>query len=77
MPLTRENPFTRESGRGLGPGNRNFFGPCEMASREANAIWGLKKSRFPGPNPLPLAQVMDLLATKALRTGPYQSEVPR
>jgi hypothetical protein len=31
--------------------------------------------RFPGPNPLPLAQVMDLPASKALRTGPYQSEV--
>ncbi len=21
-----------ESGRGVGPGNRDFFGPCEMAS---------------------------------------------
>ncbi len=24
--------ITRASGRGLGPGNRDFFGPCEMAS---------------------------------------------
>ncbi len=23
--------ITRASGRGLGPGNLNFFGPCEMA----------------------------------------------
>jgi hypothetical protein len=30
-----------------------------------------KNSRFPGPNPLPLALVMDLHASKALRTGPY------
>ncbi len=24
--------ITRASGRGWGPGNRDFFGPCEMAS---------------------------------------------
>ncbi len=24
--------ITRASGRGLGPGNRDFFGPCEIAS---------------------------------------------
>ncbi len=30
-------------GGGLGPGNRDFFGPCEMASsRLASAIWGPK-----------------------------------
>jgi hypothetical protein len=30
--------ITRASGRGLGPGNRDFFGPCEMASsRKASA----------------------------------------
>ncbi len=29
------------------------------------------------PNPLPLAQVMDLPATKAVSTGPYESEVHR
>ncbi len=32
--------ITRASGRGLGPGNREFFGPCEMtSSRQAIAIW--------------------------------------
>jgi hypothetical protein len=33
----------RTSGRGLGPGNREFFGPCEMvSSRKVSAIWGPK-----------------------------------
>ncbi len=33
--------ITRASGRGLDPGNRDFFGPCEMAlSHWASAIWG-------------------------------------
>jgi hypothetical protein len=37
--------ITRASGRGLGPENQDFFGPCEMASsRWASAIWGPKKS---------------------------------
>jgi hypothetical protein len=31
--------ITRASGRGLGPGNQDFFGPCEMASsRQASAV---------------------------------------
>jgi hypothetical protein len=43
---------------GLGTGNLDFFGPCEMASsRQASAIWGPNKSRFTGPNPLPLAHL--------------------
>jgi hypothetical protein len=68
----------RASGKGLGPDNHDFFVPCEMASsRQASAIWGPKKLSFPRPNPFPLAQVMDLHASKALRTGPYQSEVHR
>ncbi len=36
--------ITGASGWGLGPGNRDFFGPCEMASsRLASAIWGPNK----------------------------------
>ncbi len=63
--------ITRVSERGLGPGNQDFFGPCEMSSsRQASAISGRKKSRFPGP---PAAQVMDLPAC----AGPYQWEVHR
>jgi hypothetical protein len=42
--------ITRASGGGggWGPGNRYFFGPCEMmtSSRQASAIWGPKKSRL-------------------------------
>ncbi len=41
------------------------------------AIWGPKKSRFPGPKPLPLAQVMDMHASKTLCTGLYKSYVHR
>jgi len=52
----------RASERGLGPGNRDFFGPCEMTlSRQASAIWAEK--RLPGPNLLPHAQLMDLPAS--------------
>ncbi len=55
---------------GLGPGNRDFFEPCEMEwNRQASAIWTPKKSRFPGPNPFPLGQVIDLPASKALVQG--------
>ncbi len=33
------NSITRASGRWLGPGNRGFFGPCEVASNcQASAI---------------------------------------
>ena len=52
---------------GLDPGHRYIFGPCEKASgRQASAIWGPKTSRFSGPNPLPLAQVMDMSASKII-----------
>jgi hypothetical protein len=71
--------ITRASWRGLGPGNRDSFGPCEMAlSRQQSAVWDPKKSRFPGPNRLPLP------ASKALSTGPinhrlgsFLHELPR
>jgi len=63
----RVDYITRASGRGLGPGNREFFGPCETASsRQASAIWGSKNFRFLGSNSLPLAQVMDLPASKTI-----------
>jgi hypothetical protein len=39
MQLMRAVSITRASGRGMGPGNRDFFGPYEMAStRQASAI---------------------------------------
>jgi hypothetical protein len=79
MLLMRANPLREQVGGGWGgPGNQDFFGLCEMASNcQESAIWGPKKSRFPGPNPLPLTQVMYLPAAKTLRTGPHQSEVHR
>ncbi len=43
--------ITWASGRGLGPGNFDFFGPCQMASSRA-ITQGLKKSRFPTPSHL-------------------------
>ncbi len=61
--------ITRASGRGLGHGKWEFYGPCEteMAlSRYASAIWGPKNLRFLGPNPLSLVQVMDLPASKII-----------
>ncbi len=36
---------------------------------------GPKNSQFPGPNPLPLALVMDMHASKTLCTGVYKSQV--
>ncbi len=60
----------RASGRVLGPLK------WQLAVRKV-LPFGAQMLRFPGPNPLPLAQVMDLPASKALLTGPYQSEVHR
>jgi hypothetical protein len=62
--------ITLASGRGLGPGNLEFFGPQMALAYQLNAIsQGPKNSRFPRPNPLPLALVMDLHASKTLCTG--------
>jgi hypothetical protein len=66
--------ITRAGGRGLGPGNLEFFGPQMALDFRLDVIsQGPKNSRFPGPNPVPLALVMDLQASKTLRTGPYKS----
>ncbi len=66
-----------DEGRGFGgkaskykntPVSATFLGPKWL-----NAIsQGPKKSRFPGPNPLLLALIMDLHASKTLHTGPYK-----
>jgi hypothetical protein len=44
------------------------------SSGKASAIWNTKNSRFPGPNPLPLAQVMDMHASKTL--GDFMHKKP-
>ncbi len=70
-------------------GAYDLYGPIHNAFDAGKSItrasgkgfglpFGAQKLRFSGPNPLPLAQVMDLPASKALLTGPlYQSEVHR
>jgi hypothetical protein len=53
--------ITCASGRGLGPANFEFFGSKMTLAYRLNAIsQGPKNSRFPGPNPVPLALIMDL-----------------
>ncbi len=54
-----------------------YTAPCIMIwMREYEGKWegvGPWKSRFPGPNPFPLTQVMDMNASKTLCTGLYES----
>jgi hypothetical protein len=59
--------ITRASGRGLGRGNLEFLGLKMALAYQLDAISrGPKNSRFPGLIPLPLAQVMDLPASKVI-----------
>jgi hypothetical protein len=54
--------ITWASGKGLGPGNLDFFRLQMALTYKLDAIsQGPKKSRFPGPKPLPLALLMDVL----------------
>jgi hypothetical protein len=63
----RAASITWASGRGEGPGNLEFFGPQMTLAYRLDAIsQGSKKSRFPGPNPLPLALVMDAARIKSI-----------
>ncbi len=62
--------ITWARGRGLDPGNLEFFEPqMGLAYRLAAISQGPKSSLFPGPNPLPLALVMKLHTSKTLLTG--------
>jgi len=59
--------ITWANGRGLCPGNLKFFGPQKALAYRLDAIsQGPTNSQFPGPNPLSLAPIMDLLASKTL-----------
>ncbi len=62
--------IARTIGRGLCPGNRDFLGPVKLhrADRRVTS-GGPKRSRFPGPNPLPLALVMDAARIKSITHG--------
>ncbi len=47
--------ITRASGKGLGPGILDFFGPQMALAYRLDAIsQGPKNSQIPGPNPLPI-----------------------
>jgi hypothetical protein len=62
--------ITRGSGRRLGPGILEFFGPQMALAYRLDAIsQGPKNSRIPGPNLLPLPLIMDMHASKTLSTG--------
>jgi hypothetical protein len=51
-----------------------FFGPQMALAYRLDAIsQGPKNSQFPGPNPLPLALVMDMHTSKTLYTGLYET----
>jgi len=68
--------ITWGSGRGLGPGILVFFWPQMALAYLLNAIsQGPKNSGIPGPNPLPLPQVMYMHPFKTLCTGLYKSQV--
>jgi hypothetical protein len=57
-------------GGGGGWGRASFLGPqIALAYRLAAISQGPKNSRFPGPNPLPLAQVMDAAHIKSIMYG--------
>jgi hypothetical protein len=63
----------RASGSGLGPGNREFLDSVKWHRADRQVPLGPKNSRFPGPNPLPLAQVMDMHTSRTLCKGLYKS----
>jgi hypothetical protein len=65
--------FTWASGRGLGPGNLEFFRPKMALAYRLDAISQDLKNSISGPNTLPLALVMYLHASKTLGTGQYKS----
>jgi hypothetical protein len=62
------------TGRGVGPGNLDFFEPQIALTYWLNDIsQGPTKSCFPEPNPLPLALVMDPARIKSITHGAYKS----
>ncbi len=66
--------ITRASGR-VGPSRiASFLGPVKWHRADRRVpIQAQKNSRFPGPNPLPLAQVMYMHESKILCTGLYRN----
>jgi hypothetical protein len=62
--------ITRASGKGLGPGNLEFFGPQMALAYWLDAIsQGLKTLDFQGPTLFPLALVMDAARITSITHG--------
>jgi hypothetical protein len=66
--LMRANPLLGQVRGGWALEIKTFLSPMKWHRT-------FRRMLFPGPYPLPLAQVMDLPASKALHTGPFQSQV--
>jgi hypothetical protein len=66
MFLTRADPLRKQVGGGWALEIESFFGPVKWHRADSEVPLGAQNSRFPGPNPLPLAQVMDLHASKII-----------
>ncbi len=75
----RANPLRGQVGGGWALEIETFLFPVKWLRAVRRAPFGPQKSRdFQGqPPPTCLSTVMDLPASKALRTGPYQSKVHR
>ena len=56
----------------------SFLGPVKWEQADRRVPFGAQKnSGIPGPNPLPLPQVMYMHPSKTLCTGLYKSQVHR
>jgi hypothetical protein len=79
MLLMQANPLRGQVGGGWAQEIKTFLGLVKWHRAVRRVPFGprQKKLRFPWPNPLPLALVMDFPASKALRKWLYQSEVHR
>jgi hypothetical protein len=74
MILMRADPLLGQVGGGWALEISSFLGPKWHSPIGLLPFYRAQKnSQFPGPNPLPLALVMDMPASKALHTGPYES----
>jgi hypothetical protein len=63
MPLIRENPLRREVGGGWALEINTFLGTVKWQQAVRRVTFRAQKSQnLQGPTPLPLAQVMNLLA---------------
>jgi hypothetical protein len=66
----RAYPLRGQVGGGWALEFKSFLGPMKWHQADRRVP---KKPRIPGPNPLPLALVMDMHTSKILCTGLYKS----